>query len=77
MSIDLDLPQDAGRIRLEIHDVSGKLMSRPMDARLADGLHRVVWNGVDLSERSAASGTYYDRIVSKLGEERGRLVLLR
>lgn len=77
LTFDLQVPSAAGHLRLEIHDARGRLVSRLIDGEVPDGTRRVVWRGDDLSGREVASGTYYYRLISILGEEKGRVVLLR
>jgi hypothetical protein len=77
VSFELHVPIGAGRVLLDVYDVRGRFMSRLIDEDLQATTHRVVWNGMDDSGRESPSGTYYYRLSSKLGEEKGRLVLLR
>lgn len=77
LTFELRVPGGAAHVRLEIHDARGRLVSRLVDGELPAGPRRLVWSGVDASGREVASGTYYYRLISSLGEEKGRVVLLR
>ncbi len=49
-------------VRLDIHDVSGRLVKKLVAGSLAAGEHRVRWDGRDSAGRAAASGTYFARL---------------
>jgi len=51
-------------VRLEIHDVHGRLVKTLLNDTQNAGQHEVVWNGDDDRGRSVASGTYYLRLVA-------------
>ncbi|MFQ5600618.1 MAG: FlgD immunoglobulin-like domain containing protein, partial [Candidatus Krumholzibacteriia bacterium] len=73
----LEVPAQAGRIRLDLLDARGRLLRRVLDGVLQPGVHRLVWDGNDTSGLASASGVYYYRLKSRLGLESGRLVLVR
>lgn len=54
----------AARVRLSVHDVSGRLVRSLADGPFEAGLHRVAWDGRDASERPVPSGVYYLRMAS-------------
>jgi hypothetical protein len=56
-----DLPA-AGRVRLEVYDVRGRLVGSLVDAELPAGRHEAVWDGRDSEGRAMASGTYAARL---------------
>jgi hypothetical protein len=48
-----------GKVRLQIYDVSGRLVRALVDEALAAGEHAVVWDGLDAGGRQAESGVYW------------------
>nr|MEE4267721.1 CotH kinase family protein [Candidatus Krumholzibacteria bacterium] len=71
-----EIPQ-GGRVRLDIYDVRGRLVTRLKDESLAAGYHEVNWNGCDGGGLSVSSGVYFSRL-SYGGEIlTGRMTLVR
>jgi flagellar hook assembly protein FlgD len=65
-------------VRLEVYDVSGRLVARLIDGeRRAAGLNNVEWNGRDVSGRSSASGIYIYRLTAGKETISRKMVLLR
>jgi hypothetical protein len=60
-TIRFDLPE-AGRARLAIYDLRGKLVRCLVDAELPRGSQRAVWNGRDDAGQPVASGSYFARL---------------
>ncbi|MHB8077975.1 MAG: FlgD immunoglobulin-like domain containing protein [Candidatus Krumholzibacteriia bacterium] len=54
----------AGRARLAVYDVGGRLVARLVDAELPAGRHEAVWSGTDDSGRAVPSGTYVARLTA-------------
>ena len=50
------------RVRIKVHDVSGRLIRLVVDGRFDAGEHDVVWDGADSDGRQAKSGVYFVRI---------------
>lgn len=46
-------------IKLNIYDVSGRLVRRLIDGRLEKGRYSIVWNGTDSENRKMGSGIYF------------------
>lgn len=67
----------AGRIRLAIYDVRGKLVRRLVDADLSCGRHETVWNGRDETGRAVGSGCYFARLAAFGKTETVRMELVR
>jgi hypothetical protein len=67
--IEFDLP-DGGEAVLEVYDLSGRLVSRPVDALLSAGLHRCTVEGLP-------SGVYLYRLRAQGEELTRRLVVTR
>jgi hypothetical protein len=63
--------------RLEIFDVSGRLVAELLDDPVAEGEHAAFWKGRDAAGCPVASGLYLCRLTFR-GEVRStRLLLLR
>jgi hypothetical protein len=60
-TIRFDLPE-AGRVRLAIYDLRGKLVRELVDGELPRGSQQAIWNGRDDAGRSVASGSYFARL---------------
>jgi len=75
-TISFDLPA-AGRVRLDVHDVAGRLARVLVDGELPAGIHEAVWDGCDSAGRGMASGSYYARLVAGGKVEIVRMSLVR
>jgi hypothetical protein len=76
-TISFSLPGECA-VRLEVYDVSGRLVARLIDGeRRAAGLNNVEWNGRDVSGRSSASGIYIYRLTAGKETISRKMVLLR
>jgi hypothetical protein len=71
-----DLPV-AGRVRLEVYDVRGRLVRSLVDDALPAGSYRVVWDGRDPVGRVMASGAYFARLSAGGRVETERMGLVR
>ncbi len=60
-------------VRLEIYDISGRLVSRLIDEELTAGLYRIAWDG----GAENPSGTYLTRLSTKEKTSVKRLVLMK
>ncbi len=49
-------------VRLDIHDVSGRLVKKLVAEFMAPGDHQARWDGTDNAGRAVASGTYFIRL---------------
>jgi len=54
-----------GRVRLEIFDVTGRLIRSLLDAKLPAGAHDVTWDGADGSGSTVASGMYFYKMTTE------------
>lgn len=52
----------AGRVRLAIHDLRGRLVRDLVDCEMSAGSHQVVWDGRDARGLGVASGSYGARL---------------
>jgi hypothetical protein len=76
-TISFSLPGECA-VRLEVYDVSGRLVARLIDGeRRAAGLNNVAWNGRDASGRSSTSGVYIYRLTAGKETISRKMVLLR
>jgi hypothetical protein len=67
-----------GPVRLEVFDVTGRLVAAPHVGPLAAGEHRIPWDGVDASGRRLPAGVYLYRALGEAGgSETRKLVLAR
>lgn len=64
-------------IRLEVFDLSGRLIRILAQGRIAAGFHLVRWNGLDRADRQAASGVYFYRLKSQNFQQVKKMILLR
>jgi hypothetical protein len=60
-TIEFDLTTP-GRVKLEVFDVSGRLVATLVDEDLQAGPHDVIWRGRHQSGRPASSGVYFYRL---------------
>jgi hypothetical protein len=67
----------AGSVRLEVHDVSGRLVKRLVDGRMNAGPHSLRWDGTDTAGRPVATGVYVAKLDSGGQSDSRRLVLLK
>jgi outer membrane protein assembly factor BamB len=70
-------PLAAQRVRLTVHDVTGRRVCALVDGSLTAGDHRVRWDGRDARGREVATGVYFLRLESGSAVETGRVVLVR
>jgi len=71
MHLAFDLPRE-GRVRLTVHDVTGRTVQRVMDQPLPAGSHRIAFDG-----RHLPAGAYYGHLITPDGEARTRWVCVR
>ncbi len=74
--IEFTLPRRQ-RVTLEIFDILGRIVSRPVDDILGAGTHQVEWNGADLLGNAVSSGIYIYRIVSDDGMACRKMALVK
>jgi hypothetical protein len=69
--------RESGHVRLDIFDVSGRLVRTLVDLDEADGMHYVAWNGRDQEGRPLPSGIYLYRVRKEGGEDSRMMLLLK
>jgi hypothetical protein len=66
----------AGHVRLEVYNVSGRLVAELVDRYQSAGPKAVKWSGLDASGRRLPGGIYYCRVWSGGRYDTGEMVLL-
>ncbi|HEU4724867.1 MAG TPA: PA domain-containing protein [Candidatus Eisenbacteria bacterium] len=74
-TIALELPA-AGRTKVAVYDVQGRLVKRLLDGWMPAGTHGLAWDGTDEQGRRAAAGVYFSRVESNGHRAGERLVKL-
>jgi subtilisin-like proprotein convertase family protein len=74
--ISFQLARD-GHARIEILDVSGRLVRTLVDRPMAEGAHAVTWDGRDESRNSVAAGIYFYRLKSGADSRIKRMSVIR
>ena len=67
----------SGNIRLEIFDLNGRMVRRLLDGATEDGSHAWTWDGLGDGGRHLESGVYFARLLTRDGESRRKLIMLR
>jgi len=68
---------EAGRVRIDIFDVSGRLVQTLADGAMPRGAHALVWDGRNESGRAVGAGVYFYRLVTATETVAKRTVLAR
>jgi hypothetical protein len=76
-SITFEMPSAGGEVRLDVFDVSGRLVSTLVDGTQAGGVHSIEWNGRDDSGRELASGVYFYRLTAGERELTRKMMFLK
>ena len=69
----IDLPARA-RVRVNVYDVSGRLVAELLDREVASGRHELSWEPAVL-RRQVSPGTYFIRLVASRREESQKVVI--
>jgi hypothetical protein len=67
----------AGRVRISVHDVEGRLVRLVTERRFGAGTHGVTWDGTGADGRVAGSGVYFCVLRSGDGERSRKMLLLK
>ena len=67
----------AGRVKIAIYDLRGRLVRTVLDETRAVGPQSVAWNGMDATEHRVASGTYFVHIQAQQGREVRSVTVLK
>jgi hypothetical protein len=73
----VDLPPDAGRVRLSVYSAEGRLVRTLVDRELGPGRRSFTWQGEDETGRRVASGVYFAVCVCGGRSDSRKLVLVR
>ena len=73
----LEVPRDAGPLRLALFDARGRLARTVWHGVAPAGALRLTWDGTGEAGVALPSGVYYYRLESRLGAESGTIVLVR
>lgn len=76
-AIRFDVPAAGARVRIDVLDVRGRLVTTLTDGFRAGGRHGVRWSGADAHGRAAASGVYFCRYETGGRVETRKLMLMR
>lgn len=63
----------AGRVRLGVYDLSGRLVARLVDANTTAGTHWAAWNGTDRNGERVRAGVYALRLEAPEGSKRRKI----
>lgn len=66
-----------GHVTIAVYDVGGRLVRTLVDGHVGPGRHEVMWNGLDGSGNTAASGVYFYRLTTPGLVDTRKMVLLR
>jgi len=75
-AIRFHLPE-AGRVRLDVFDVRGRLVATIVDGRLPAGNHVAEWDGRDATGGACSSGVFFCRLAAGKERRSMKMVLLR
>ena len=67
----------ATHVRLEVYDVTGRIVARIFDGNLSQGRHQFVWNGQDMNRNQVSSGLYFCKLVSAEKQSIRRMIVVR
>jgi len=69
--------ENAGHVRLDIFDPTGRLVKTLVDETLPAARHEVSWNGRDGSGLAVASGVYFFSIMADGSRDTKKMILLK
>jgi len=75
-TISFSLPS-AGRARIEIYNILGRLVAVPHDGMSSAGINQVVWNGRNSAGKPVSSGVYFYRLTADNYTETRKMTLLK
>jgi hypothetical protein len=65
------------RVCIDVFDVSGRRLSRLLDARLAPGSHSVAWSGIDAEGQRVGTGIYFFRLTDGRNTDTAKIIRCR
>lgn len=76
-TIGYEVPPDRGDVRVDIFDVSGRLVRTLVHGVEEPGQKTVVWDGTDNNGRATASGVYFCRVQASGYERTSKVALVK
>lgn len=76
-TIHFDVPAQAGKFRVDVYDLAGRLVQTLFAGVLPAGTHQVQWNGTDRGGQRVGSGAYLVRMVAPDFEATRKVTLLK
>ncbi|HBC46958.1 MAG TPA: hypothetical protein DCZ43_07925 [candidate division Zixibacteria bacterium] len=67
----------AGRARLAIYDISGRLVATLLDSYLESGSRSIIWNAADRAGKTLSSGIFFARLEDANSSNNRRLIFLK
>jgi len=67
----------AGKTSLAVYNLKGQLVTHLVNAEMDKGIHHIVWDGRDASNRGVASGIYFYRLISGNYVETKKMMLMK
>jgi hypothetical protein len=75
-AINFSVPYEA-KVRIEIHDLTGRTIATLVDNEFEAGRHSIIWNGSDNSGGTVSSGTYIVRMSTEDFSTSSRIILIK
>jgi endonuclease/exonuclease/phosphatase family metal-dependent hydrolase len=75
LTLRFDLVQ-AGPVSIELYDVRGRRVATLEGGERPAGRHAATWNGLDQAQRAVPNGVYFARLVTMLGAQSRRFLML-
>jgi flagellar hook assembly protein FlgD len=68
--------QNLIRVRLNLVTAEGRLVRQLWEGDVVRGMHRLDWDGTDSRGKKVASGVYYLRIETGVGDATQKLIIV-
>lgn len=75
--IELALPEDCGNVRIEIFNIRGQMVARPVDSPMEAGYHSLIWDGTNSAGETVPSGIYFYRLKTNNFTETRKMTILK
>lgn len=76
-TIHYDVPRGGGNVKLQIFDLSGRLINTLVDSYQKEGQQTVTWHGRDAAGRPVATGTYFSRLTAPGITQTKKMVMVK
>jgi flagellar hook assembly protein FlgD len=67
----------ASQVKLNVYDISGRLVARLLDEQRPVGAHQVIWNGKDMNDDPVATGVYFYSISDQTSTKVRKMMLIK